>query len=645
MDDNIWPKYNEWLYDFIKAKLEIVENKNIDITLKKTLLKAFGECLNNKGVYYNNIGNYSMALKYYEESLLIMKEAGYKKEIAVTLNNIGYIHLTTGESLKALEYYLKSIKIKKGIGDKKGIANSQNNIAQVYYDHGDIAKALAYNLKSLKIKEKLNDDRGISASLNNIAVIYIDQGENKKALEFYLKSLALNVAIEDKRMTAIILNNIGLLYTTEGNYSNALEYYERSLNISSEVTDKHGLLYSLRNIGDVYKAKGSYPEALEYYQKSLKISEEIKNKKEIATSLNSVSNIYLIQNNVMKAKSYANKSMRLAKELGYPLRIRDASEVLKKVYQNEGNWKEAFMMQQLFIEMRDSVRNEKTEQNTIKQQAKYDLEKKELQLSKSEQEVKLLSSQNEVQELRLYRNRISIIMIATALGLVVILIILVLKGNKKKKVIFKLLKKQKEDISRKNAEKTIMLKEIHHRVKNNLQVVNSLLRYQSRGIEDKKILGMFETAQKRVLSMAMLHEKLYRSEDLKHIDVKDHITLLIEDLVKNYAVGKKIKLDIDISRIPIKIAVLTPLGLIISELITNSLKYAFVGQKNGQISVSLKEIQNKKYELIVTDDGVGFMPSEKPKGLGSKLVQIFTKQLKGVIEKSDFPGTVYKIVF
>jgi len=190
-----------------------------------------------------------------------------------------------------------------------------------------------------------------------------------------------------------------------------------------------------------------------------------------------------------------------------------------------------------------------------------------------------------------------------------------------------------------------MLKEIHHRVKNNLQVVNSLLRYQSRGIEDKKILGMFETAQKRVLSMAMLHEKMYRSEDLKHIDVKDHITLLIEDLVNNYAVNKSIKLNVDISSIPIKIAILTPLGLIISELITNSLKYAFVNKRNGMISVSLKELENGSFELLVSDNGIGYVASEEHKGLGTKLVQMFTKQLNGVIEKLDQSGTGYKLIF
>jgi len=644
-DDTVWPQYNKWLYSYIQEKLEVYRSKiNKELIIEK-LTKSLGEALNNLGVFYSNEGNYEKAMEYYNESLKIMEAAGYKKEIAVALNNIGYIYLTQGKAVIALEYYMNSLRIKKEIHDEKGIANSLNNIAQIYYDHGEIIKALEYNIKSLKIKEKLKDNRGISASLNNIAVIYLDLEDRDKALEYHLKSLELNEAIGDKKMIVVILSNIGLIYTGDGDFQKGLEYYNRALTISESVSDKHGLIYSLKNIGIVYSKKGEYEKALTYFKKSLTISEKIGDKKEIASLFHQMANVYLKKNKIASAKTSAKKSMVLAQELGYPLRIRDASEVLKVIYQKEKNWKEAYNMQEMFIIMRDSLNNEKTEKSAIRQQAKYDLEKKELELSKSEQEVELLSSQNEVQELKLNRNRILVVLFSTAFGLVSILILLVFRGNKKKKVIYKLLKKQKEDITKKNEEKKVLLKEIHHRVKNNLQVVNSLLNFQSREIEDEKILGMFEKAQKRVLSMAMLHEKLYRSDDLKNINIKDHFTVLIEDLIKNYAVDKNIILEIEIDDITnIGIETLTSLGLIISELITNSLKHAFKNTNQGTIMVSLKQV-NTKYELIIGDDGVGFVPKKESGGLGTKLTQIFTKQLGGNITKLNKPGTVFKIEF
>jgi len=644
-DDSVWPLYNKWLYSYIQEKLVVYRSKsNKELVIEK-LTKSLGEALNNMGVLYSNKGNYAKAMEYYNESLKIMEAAGYKKEIAVALNNIGYIHLTQGKAVIALEFYLNSLRIKKEIHDEKGIANSLNNIAQIYYDHGEIIKALEYNIRSLKIKEKLGDNRGISASLNNIAVIYLDLEDRDKALEYHLKSLELNEAIGDKKMIVVILSNIGLFYTGEGNFNKGLEYYNKALTISESVSDKHGLIYSLKNIGIVYSRKGEYEKALIYFKKSLTISEKIGNKKQIASLFHQMASVYLKQNKIVDAKNSAKNSMVLAQELGYPLRIRDASEVLKFIYQKENNWKEAFNMQEMFITMRDSLNNKKTEKSAIRQQAKYDLEKKELELSKSEQEVELLSSQNVIQELKLNRNRILIALFATAFGLVTILILLVFRANKKKKVIYKLLKKQKEDIAKKNEEKTVLLKEIHHRVKNNLQLVNSLLKFQSREIEDEKILGMFKKAQKRVVSMAMLHEKLYRSDDLKNINIKDHFTVLIEDLIKNYAVDKKISLEIEIDEISnIGIETLTSLGLIISELITNSLKHAYKNTNQGTIKVSFKQV-NTICELIIGDDGVGFVPKKESGGLGTKLTQIFTKQLGGTITKQNQPGTVFKIEF
>jgi len=203
------------------------------------------------------------------------------------------------------------------------------------------------------------------------------------------------------------------------------------------------------------------------------------------------------------------------------------------------------------------------------------------------------------------------------------------------------------ELAKKNEEKTDMLKEIHHRVKNNLQVVRSLLKLQSRSIEDQKVVAMFEEAQNRVLSMALLHEKMYRSNDLKHIDVQEHITLLVEDLVKTYAVGKTIKLDINIEEADIGMRTLVPLGLIINEIITNALKYAFKDRANGKIIVLLKQLDVKKYELIIGDDGVGVSEEQQKEstGIGTKLIQSFTRQLNGTLERLDKAGTVFKLLF
>jgi len=207
------------------------------------------------------------------------------------------------------------------------------------------------------------------------------------------------------------------------------------------------------------------------------------------------------------------------------------------------------------------------------------------------------------------------------------------------------LEARKEYFKNQNEEKEYMIKEIHHRVKNNFQIVNSLLRFQSREIEDEEVLAMFEESQNRILSMAKLHEQLYNSKDLKRIDIKTHLVTLIEGLIHEYKVGIDITLDIQVENVDVGIKTLVPLGLMINELITNSLKYAFNNRKNGAIKVWIRHIDSEKYEMLIGDDGVGFNKEKKSNGLGSELVQIFTEQLDGTIEKMDVSGTQFRIEF
>jgi len=207
------------------------------------------------------------------------------------------------------------------------------------------------------------------------------------------------------------------------------------------------------------------------------------------------------------------------------------------------------------------------------------------------------------------------------------------------------LKEKNEYFEKQNEEKKAVIKEIHHRIKNNLQVVISLLRMQSSKVKDEKVVDMFKETQKRILSMALLHEKMQQDDDLKGIDVQEHFVTLIRGLIKSYAVEKDINLDIDIDRIDLGMETLTPLGLIVNELITNSLRHGFSDKSKGVITVRIKQLKNDSFEMLIGDDGIGFNPKEKPTNLGTKLIGIFIKQLNGTITLLNQPGAMYKIMF
>ncbi|MBL4862482.1 MAG: hypothetical protein JKY09_05630 [Crocinitomicaceae bacterium] len=213
---------------------------------------------------------------------------------------------------------------------------------------------------------------------------------------------------------------------------------------------------------------------------------------------------------------------------------------------------------------------------------------------------------------------------------------------------YRKLEEQNKIIEKQRDEKTSMLIEIHHRMKNNLQIVNSLLKFQSYEVEDKRALELFEECQNRVISMALLHEKMYKSEDLAHIDVKEYIELLATDLINTYKVDKNITLDVQVEALDIGMKTLVPLGLIINEIISNSMKYAFTKKKEGEIFIDIRKRKGKKYQLIIGDNGEGPPEAwtiEESETLGMELIRTFTEQLNGEIKKLDEPGTVFSIDF
>ena len=199
-------------------------------------------------------------------------------------------------------------------------------------------------------------------------------------------------------------------------------------------------------------------------------------------------------------------------------------------------------------------------------------------------------------------------------------------------------------------EKEVLLKEIHHRVKNNLQVISSLLKLQSEYIKDKKSLQKFKESQDRVRSMALIHEKLYQSGDFASISFKDYIKDLVHRLFRSYeADSGKIALRMDLKDVLLGIDIAIPCGLILNELLSNSLKHAFPENREGKINVGLRSVEKNEIELKVSDNGVG-LPEDidfrKTETLGLHLVTILGEdQLGGKIELKRTGGTEFKIRF
>ncbi|MBK9193254.1 MAG: sensor histidine kinase [Crocinitomicaceae bacterium] len=204
------------------------------------------------------------------------------------------------------------------------------------------------------------------------------------------------------------------------------------------------------------------------------------------------------------------------------------------------------------------------------------------------------------------------------------------------------LTEKNKEVHQKNEEKTVMLKEIHHRVKNNLQVITSLLRLQSKDARDQNTIEMFKDSTNRVVAMALIHEKMYQNKDLSKINLEDYLKTLLKDLIDSYSVSIPIETTIKSDLELISNRSLVPLALLFNELASNSLKHAFVEMKNGSIEISVMK-KNGKILIRYSDNGK-WRDKQKESSFGLELIESLAEQLDGTIERKVENGTGYELV-
>jgi serine phosphatase RsbU (regulator of sigma subunit) len=435
-DDKLWPKYNFWMYDFVKLKLTHLPNKKTTSQFPILIFfkKALAEALNTIGyVYQHNQGDIRLALDYYQKSLIIFKEINEREGIAMCYNNIGYLHDEQGDIALALAYFHKSLKIQEELNEKEGMAISYTNIGSIYYNQKDIALALTYFHKSLKIDEETRDKHGMALSYNNIGAIHDEQGEIPLALEYYHKSLEIQEEINDKHGMALSYNNIGYIHDIQGDLLLALDYYQKSLKIREEIEDKKGMVYSYNNIASIYMKQG-------------------------------------IIGGTEKALVFALKSLQISQEIGYPENTRNASELLSEIYEKQGKGMKALEMYKLYVQMKDSINNEETQKVSAKQQAKYEYEKQKV-IDDAEND-KLISIEKEAKE----KQQVITYATGTGLGLVGIFLFFVfnrLQVTRKQK---KVIEEQKQEVEQQKE----VVEVAHHQLEEKNQEIMDSITYAKR---------------------------------------------------------------------------------------------------------------------------------------------------------------------
>lgn len=669
--------------DSLKQKLAI---KNADTTRINAYLALVG-------AYENS--DISIGSKYMDSAYIALKKTNYKKGLSLYLiRRIKFKIFNTnykqaiGLSKQAQAFFLKEKDTKNyllacqfeayslgrdgqidqathllnAVISKYKNTSYQNQIGQFYFElgqqylHQGLSQKGLINLQTaLLYYKKTRDQEASIHCYRMIQYIYLENGNYKKALSF--GSYIMQYKNQDQRSLSNDILIMGKIYYKMGEYKKAESLLMRSYKLAQKLNVDQSL-FILSELTNNYIELKNYDAIIHLNTNALSNSEL--NSYDTYTIYSSLIKAYILKEQFVKAKEYTDRALLLIKKDENLFK----NDILIDFYGNVsitenklGNYKVAYH----FLTLSDSLYrcsiNKKNILKNIEQLAVFDSKMKESKIRKDNliKQKQQLTIKNNINYIYTLIAFLFVIMIS-----IIILIIFYLKVNKIKKALFNkniIISDQKMITDKLNVtinqalhERELLLKEIHHRVKNNLQIIMSLLSIQAKEGGDINDINYFlEKSQSRILAISLIHQNLYENENLENIDYK----LYLNDLCKNLdsvlnVWNKNILFKINVDAVVFDLQTAIPLGLIINELVSNSYKHAFSKGIEGEIEITIVSKFEKEYKLIYRDNGIGFIDNENltPKSLGMELVRLLTSQLKGKLTKMNVKkGTAYQIDF
>lgn len=560
-----------------------------------------------------------------------------EKAYVKTYYYLGYFYSQQGEITTPLDYYNKALKISNDIHYEYGLSLAYGGIGTFYLDRGNFTKALDYLFLALRIDEKRGHKEGMLVRLSNIGNIYTGEKEYAKALEYFLKALKLAEEIKSKKHISIIYSNLGIVYYYLQDSKKALYYYLNSLKIDREIGNKNGISLNLNNIGSLYKDDKDYDKAYAYFSEALTIAREQGNGEMIASELGNLGIIFTLKKEYPKAEDYLLQSMKMIDEMNVLDAKNDFELALSELYSAWGKDKLALEHYKKHIIARDSIYNHENTEKAVRTELNYEFDKKQaVEKEQHEKEIIAFEAENRLQK-QLH------VFLLVFIALILLLLFFVKRAYDNKKRVAGFLADEAQ-------RKETLLQEVHHRINNNLQIISSLLTLQANSAEDERLNDYLQQSQNRIQSLSALHELLYQNDSPLEINMKEYIDKVLDfhrDILKTRALNVSISVDITPATFPTKTAV--PIALIVNELVTNSIKYAFEDSNGGKINISLQPTEGKKEQwiLVVSDNGKG-LPAEtgmRENSLGLRLVNIMTKQMGALLTKNNLPGASFSLSF
>ena len=569
--------------------------------------------------------DFKIALGYAKRGVALAEQTGDQNWRPKFYEVQGRMHANLVQLDSARLFFDQALAGYTAVGNKKGQATTYFKIAWVHKRKGEIEPAMSADLKALRLMEELGDQAGIAGALGRVSEDLRNQERPAEALEYARRAIEICQKNDFQAELSYALRYAGDACIAMGDNPQALQYYTRALDLTRSTSPDPISIADIINCrGNALKRLGRYTEALEDYQVCLANSEKANYPGGISTALANLGEVNLLLGKYTEALPYQLKTIALQETGGDLGNLVENYGHASTIYEQLGDYKNALLYQKKARQMRDSTASIHSDAAISELRTEYETEKREATIAAQGQQI---SQQQLVQWL--------------GFGLAALLAFLAFNFYRNAMV----RKKSNTLLAAKNAENELLLKEIHHRVKNNLEIVSSLLALQSAQIDDQGIKDAMQEGQNRVQSIGIVHQKLYQRDNLAAIEMKDYFINLSESILDSFGAEDRVTIECVMDQLDVDIDTAVPLGLIVNELLTNTLKYAFPNGQKGQVRIKLEKKPEGVLHLEVADNGVGKSGVTQGTGFGGQLVSLLTRQLSGSMREEVKNGLTVSFDF
>lgn len=541
----------------------------------------------------------------------------------------------------------KAITLYQAIGHKN-LQSVYNLIGHIYTATGDLKNGLNYGHLAVKTATELKDSSMVAATTyNRLAVTYSKLDRLETALELLQKALMFSIKNQWDDGTVQILGNIIDLSIKRGAKMNAQIAFLEKFLVKNYNKITPFVRYTIEEDLRMFFIKSkNIPKAKYYLDKCMQYEREGNLAFNTHLYYDAVE-FYLLTGNVRLAKAYLAKMEKLKDAANDPFISQQYYLVSYKTDSASGEFRKAFASHARYKTYSDSIQERKSKYELKVMAARYDLENKDAEIALKSENITLLqkdiASRNEIV---IRSNRLRNITIFA----MVILVLLLLSLYSRSRII----EKYSTSIAKKNGylqdllkEKEWLIREVHHRVKNNLQMIISLIDSQASYLSNDALHAVMDSKH-RIEAMSLIHQKLYLTDNTSSINMRIYIKELVTYLKDSLGFNRNISFTTDVDEIELDVSHATPVGLILNEAITNALKYAFPGTLAGKIDVSFKYCDERKVSLTIQDSGVGLPPDFDPdtvSSLGMSLMYGLATEVSGTLRITGEAGTRVLLTF